>query len=413
MLGRSSRALLLVAGFVLLNLAMVSLWSWRTFASSQGFADATTDMLKEPAVREAVADQIVDGSSSRRRTRPDRRRGRGRSSSRSSPTSSRPTRSRVCSTPASASCTRRSSRAGAAACSCTSTTPRSSCKDGLAAVNPELADVDPRRRPVVAVGVSQSTPIDTTMRCRRSPAGWRCPFAVGRADLLRDGGAAGARPAAGVRSDRARPRRHRRGPLRPARRSASTSPPASATTCASAPRCAPCSGAPRTSSTCRPRSPSRSAPCSRRGRPGRHGADPHPPRRRSVDRVALAARRAGCGGPLACLAAIAAGFFAMRWPEATTSIVIRVVAFVAFVAGAIGLLDVLGSVDWVQTASGTSSDRHGASPRASRRRSPSSACRCCSAASLRAGPAGAGRRPRRDGRGRLQRPRRAVRPAAR
>jgi hypothetical protein len=49
---------------------------------------------------------------------------------------------------------------------------------------------------------------------------------------------------------------------------------------------------------------------------------------------------------VACLVAIAAGFFAMRWPEATTSIVIRVVAFLAFIAGAIGLLDVLGSVDW-------------------------------------------------------------------
>ena len=31
---------------------------------------------------------------------------------------------------------------------------------------------------------------------------------------------------------------------------------------------------------------------------------------------------------LACLAAIAAGFFAMRWPEATTAIAIRVVGFV-------------------------------------------------------------------------------------
>ena len=37
---------------------------------------------------------------------------------------------------------------------------------------------------------------------------------------------------------------------------------------------------------------------------------------------------------LACLAAIAAGFFAMRWPEATAAITIRVVAFVGFVVGA-------------------------------------------------------------------------------
>ena len=47
-----------------------------------------------------------------------------------------------------------------------------------------------------------------------------------------------------------------------------------------------------------------------------------------------------------CLVAIAAGFFAMRWPEATTAIAIRAAAFLGFVAGAIGLLDVLGSVDW-------------------------------------------------------------------
>ena len=57
-LGRGTLALV-VAGVVLTNLAMVSVWSWRTFASSQGFADVTTDMLEEPAVREAVAEQIV------------------------------------------------------------------------------------------------------------------------------------------------------------------------------------------------------------------------------------------------------------------------------------------------------------------------------------------------------------------
>ena len=50
----------------------------------------------------------------------------------------------------------------------------------------------------------------------------------------------------------------------------------------------------------------------------------------------------------ASLAAIAVGFLAMRWPEATTSIAIRTAAFLGFVAGAIGLLDVLGSVDWAR-----------------------------------------------------------------
>jgi hypothetical protein len=58
-LGRSGIALL-VAGSLLTMLAAVSLWSWRTFASSEGFADAATDTLKEPAVTEAVADRIVN-----------------------------------------------------------------------------------------------------------------------------------------------------------------------------------------------------------------------------------------------------------------------------------------------------------------------------------------------------------------
>lgn len=54
---------------------------------------------------------------------------------------------------------------------------------------------------------------------------------------------------------------------------------------------------------------------------------------------------------LACLAAIGVGYFAMRWPEATTSIAVRIVAFGGFIAGAIGLLDVLGSVNWARDAS--------------------------------------------------------------
>ena len=57
---RRSTVVLVVAGVVFLNLAMVSLWAWRTFASSQGFADTTTDMLKEPAVREVLVEQIVN-----------------------------------------------------------------------------------------------------------------------------------------------------------------------------------------------------------------------------------------------------------------------------------------------------------------------------------------------------------------
>ena len=56
----SAGVALLVAGSLLTLLATVSLWSWRTFASSEGFADVATDTLKEPAVAEVLADQIVD-----------------------------------------------------------------------------------------------------------------------------------------------------------------------------------------------------------------------------------------------------------------------------------------------------------------------------------------------------------------
>ena len=58
-LGRVGVALL-VAGSIFTLLFAVSLWSWRTFANSEGFADAATDSLKEPAVAQTVADQIVD-----------------------------------------------------------------------------------------------------------------------------------------------------------------------------------------------------------------------------------------------------------------------------------------------------------------------------------------------------------------
>jgi hypothetical protein len=49
----------MVAGATFTLLAALSLWSWRTFASSEGFADVTTDMLKEPALDEILAEQIV------------------------------------------------------------------------------------------------------------------------------------------------------------------------------------------------------------------------------------------------------------------------------------------------------------------------------------------------------------------
>ena len=116
---------------------------------------------------------------------------------------------------------------------------------------------------------------------------------------------------------------------------------------------------------------------------------------------------------VACLVAVAAGYFAMRWPEATTAIVMRILAFTAFLVGAIGLLDVMGSVHWVPGGparsigrsppgiGGDGSDRVRQHRHAVRR------------PGLRPRPAGAERGPRRHGRGRLQRPCRAVRPATR
>jgi hypothetical protein len=58
-LGRRVLVLLAVGTFFV-SLAAGSLWSWRTFADSQGFADVTTDMLRDPAVRSWVAGQIAD-----------------------------------------------------------------------------------------------------------------------------------------------------------------------------------------------------------------------------------------------------------------------------------------------------------------------------------------------------------------
>ena len=52
------------------------------------------------------------------------------------------------------------------------------------------------------------------------------------------------------------------------------------------------------------------------------------------------------------MALIAAGYFAIRWPEASTAIVVRTLAVAAFLVGAVGLLDVIGSVQWTEEASG-------------------------------------------------------------
>ena len=352
MLGRRSLTAVLV-GLLFVNLAMVSLWSWRTFASSQGFADVTTDMLKEPAVREVVAEQIVGALEQQETTarvavaarpvvevvvadlvatdalpgRVPRRRPRAALGDR-----------RGSAQPADGQRRRRRRR---------------SCARASRPANPELADGAPRR---CARASSSASPRArrSTRRCgsRRSPDGWRSRSPLGAVGLLRRGRAPRA-PTGGGRSRRsASASSSPAWPTSPCCRSASTSPPASAT-------------------TDRERTALRAVFWSVThlinvqakvvitigtvlaiaAAYAGTGADPlparHAPRR---------GRLGGCSSPawraVACLAAIAVGFFAMRWPEATTSIVIRIVAFLGFVAGAIGLLDVLGSVDWAHDGAG-------------------------------------------------------------
>ena len=66
-LGRGGRALLVV-GLLFTSLAAVSLWAWRTFVSSEGFADVATDMLHDPDVRTIVSQQIVTALADQKQT---------------------------------------------------------------------------------------------------------------------------------------------------------------------------------------------------------------------------------------------------------------------------------------------------------------------------------------------------------
>ena len=50
------------------SLAAVSLWAWRTFVSSEGFADVATDMLHDPDVRTIVSQQIVTALADQKQT---------------------------------------------------------------------------------------------------------------------------------------------------------------------------------------------------------------------------------------------------------------------------------------------------------------------------------------------------------
>lgn len=347
MLGRSARVLL-VAGVLLLNLSMVALWSWRTFASSQGFADATTDMLKEPAVREAVAEQIVDELEQQTTTA-------------QIAVTARPVVEAVVADLVATDAFQGVFHAGVRELHSAIVEGRRSrllvqvddaaqiVKDGLAAVNPQLAESIPDAALVVAVGVSQSTPIDTTMRLS-SLAGWLAlPLAVGSATCF----TLAVRRAA----DR--------------RRSIETIGLVLVATGAAhfAILSVGVNIAASLGADLRERTALRAVFWSIT-----HLINVQAKVVITIGTVlAIAAAYAGTGRirtrlgslldavrwrlgqplwrALACVAAIAAGFFAMRWPEATIAITIRVLAFVGFVVGAIGLLDVLGSVDWTHDGS--------------------------------------------------------------
>ena len=342
MLGRRSLTAVLL-GLLFANLAMVSLWSWRTFANSQGFADVTTDMLKEPAVREVVAEQIVGEL--------EKQDSLARIAGTAGPalevvvaelvasdrfqgvfhTGARELHRAIV-----------EGRRSRLMVNVDDTTPL--VRQGLEPANPRLAEALPDDALGVLVGISQSTPLDTTMRIS-SLAGWLiAPFAA-----LAVGSFFVA-----VRSAADRRRAVEviglglvaTGVAHFALLSVGLNVAASL------------------GETDRERTALRAVFWS-----VTHLVNVQAKVFITVGTVlAIAAAYAGTGeirsrlGTLrdtigqrlqqpgwraaACLAAIAVGFFAMRWPEATTSIVIRIAAFLGFVAGAIGLLDVLGSVDW-------------------------------------------------------------------
>jgi hypothetical protein len=339
-LGRATLALIFV-GLVLTNLTMASVWSWRTFASSQGFADTTTDMLKEPAVREEIAHQIVGVLEEEKAT--------SRVAVNARPIVEAIVAEVVATEPfqgvfhAGVRELHSSIVAGQRSrllVDVDDTAPL--VRDGLAVAYPDLELPDVVLD--VAVGISQSTPVDTAIRIS-SLAGWlAAPFAVGAlacfAMALRRARdrrrafeviglgfvltgvvhfallAVGLTLAASLGDD---PRE--RTALRAVFWSATHLINVQAKVAITIGTVLALAAAQTGTGQIRTRLAML--------------------RQRVGSLLAMPAWRA-----VACLAAIAAGYFAMRWPEASTSIVIRVAAFLAFVAGAIGMLDLLGSVNW-------------------------------------------------------------------
>jgi hypothetical protein len=344
---KRSTVLLLVAGIFFLNLAMVSLWAWRTFASSQGFADTTTDMLKEPAVREVLVDRIVDGLEQNLTT------------------AQVAVNARVFIEPAVVQLVATDAFQGvfhAAVRELHSELVEGSrsslvvpvddaadlVRQNLEVANPTIADAIPQGPLDLFVGISQSTPVDTAIRVA-SLAGWLAgPFAVISLACLalvvrraRDrrraleliglgmvalGVAHFAMLAVGLQiTANLGDTERERTALRAVYWSVGHVLNVQAKVVITAGLVIAIAAAHAGTGQIRTRLIE------------------------TFDRIAAALSRPGWRA-LGCAALIAGGYFAMRWPEASTAIVIRTLAVAAFLAGAVGLLDVIGSVNWTEPA---------------------------------------------------------------
>ncbi len=347
LLGRRSLVAILF-GLLFANLAMISLWSWRTFADSQGFADVATDMLEEPTVRDVVAEQII--------TSVEQQDAVARLAA-----TARPALEVVVAELVASDRFQGVFHTGVRELHRAIVEGRRSrllvdvhdatplVRQSLELTNPKLAEALPDDALGVLVGISQSTPLDTTMRVA-SLAGWlitplaalsvgcfvvavrsagdrRRAVEVIGLGLVATGVAHFAVLAAGLNvaasvgetdGDRTA--------LRAVYWSSTSLLNIQAKVFI-------------TIGTVLAIAAAYAGTGEIRSRLGT-----------LRDTIGRALQQPGWR-VAASVAAIAVGFLAMRWPEATASIVIRTAAFLGFVAGAIGLLDVLGSVNWAREGS--------------------------------------------------------------
>ncbi len=157
-------------GTLATNLLMLCLWSWWAFGTHNGFADLSVDMLKDPYVRSAVADQIVDALESQGMTE-------------QMAVAARPVLKPVVAEIVNTDAFKGLFYAGARQLHETIflgarsrmlvpvDDARQMVKDSLGVVNPELADTIPTTALDVAVGLSQDRRLDTVVRTS-SYTGW-------------------------------------------------------------------------------------------------------------------------------------------------------------------------------------------------------------------------------------------------